>query len=1250
MADFTESSTWGPVHELGVTERAKGGPGGALNAPLQDLVDRDKYLKTKLEDLSFNVKAYGAVGDDSTDDTAAIQAAIDAAFTAGGGEVFIPTGRYVYSRLILKEKVSLIGVGRSISVLRCTNLAAGSSIARANDNSSCFFVRIENLTICTATSNVTAAQDTSQTLIGLNLAGVAYAHIQNISVQGFGGGGIVLARAELGAEGLGFTACEQDGNYNTIINAQLGGNGKYNADNAALWFKYKANSNKLMGLYFKGAGAVNAIVIAYGNDNSIMGGTFESLARGVWFKAQTSNNFVTQMRAEGLVDSVSPAVTTAIIKADSGSSGNTVIGIHQSSAATFIDKPADAYLRVFAGPFNALRSGVLSITNLSTTSDHHFTDTLGFLTDPTTGLLYVKSPGYGDGTPAPLVQLRNTVVATTAGMTLAEWQAFNNDSSTYTYNGVAGTGYKGANACIRAKAFDAAGRSGFSFLTGTGNKPNEVLELDQHVKVTGGSWDVSHLMLGQNHLWVEGAASWAPTRYYSVGDQRRNGTNLYVVASVSPGPTTGLSAVSGGPTGTGTGIVDGEVTWNYVSAAAPSRLRWKATAPTSDTDGALIKPYFDVKDYGAVGDGTTDDTVAIRAAVAAAEAIAGGAIVDFSGPPVAWVCKMVTITGGDLVLRGGGARVIQRLDTSCVQIGGGDYTVSAVFLCQRGSQRIRIEGFRFEQHAEFDSIAAGYTATSNFSPIVVHRAHHVTVRDCVFDCRMGRGIQWRGGNYGRLLDCTFLGCGFTAAHGNVTDAYYGDVSSDTSTIFSPIGFTAANITVIGTSANSVGAGQAAAHLTSCDKWSLSNVKCLALNTAGPGFRIYVGDAGLTDVTGASVTVMQGTVDGCQVYGTVSRAYEIIMDTAVSGSDVDAAIVLNNPMADVTGVGIYAERFVSGKILGAQIRSSSSPLAVHDSWENAEVSGRFVCTTGGLSNRTISIGSTAELKGVWWHDMLIEMPAADQYAIDTSGVASDFEAARLERIRFIVKTTTASARVVQIGGAKTRLVFSDNEFDIQASGMNNRFLMSLAGSTCRYQMSRNRAYTTNATSFQSRGVSVNSGVDFEAEGNDFGGMDITATGDVRIAGGRIVHGVSAVQPLVVASAARVRVSGLHIEQTASTNTVVADFSACASVKIDHASIKANNTNQPVIRAQTSGVLEVDAVDVSNAGSGVPYGVTGTALIGGNLGAYQKDATQWTDANRLSAAIFRPGTVFWNSSDNAPNYSDGSGWRDAVGVAT
>lgn len=45
----------------------------------------------------FNVKDYGAKGDGVTDDTASIQAAINAASAAGGGQVYVPTGTYIVS-------------------------------------------------------------------------------------------------------------------------------------------------------------------------------------------------------------------------------------------------------------------------------------------------------------------------------------------------------------------------------------------------------------------------------------------------------------------------------------------------------------------------------------------------------------------------------------------------------------------------------------------------------------------------------------------------------------------------------------------------------------------------------------------------------------------------------------------------------------------------------------------------------------------------------------------------------------------------------------------------------------------------------------------------------------------------------------------------------------------------------------------------------------------------------------------------
>lgn len=64
--------------------------------------------------LAINVKDHGAKGDGTTDDSAAIQAAIDRANTAGGGTVFVPrTPDYykIVARIAMKTKVRLTGEG-----------------------------------------------------------------------------------------------------------------------------------------------------------------------------------------------------------------------------------------------------------------------------------------------------------------------------------------------------------------------------------------------------------------------------------------------------------------------------------------------------------------------------------------------------------------------------------------------------------------------------------------------------------------------------------------------------------------------------------------------------------------------------------------------------------------------------------------------------------------------------------------------------------------------------------------------------------------------------------------------------------------------------------------------------------------------------------------------------------------------------------------------------------------------------------
>uniref|UniRef100_UPI0032DF7C1B glycosyl hydrolase family 28-related protein n=1 Tax=Azotobacter salinestris TaxID=69964 RepID=UPI0032DF7C1B len=76
--------------------------------------------------MEFNVKEYGAKGDGNTDDTDAIQAAIDAASKAGGGTVYLPAGEYRVSggdeasdgALMIKSNVYMAGAGMGQTVIK----------------------------------------------------------------------------------------------------------------------------------------------------------------------------------------------------------------------------------------------------------------------------------------------------------------------------------------------------------------------------------------------------------------------------------------------------------------------------------------------------------------------------------------------------------------------------------------------------------------------------------------------------------------------------------------------------------------------------------------------------------------------------------------------------------------------------------------------------------------------------------------------------------------------------------------------------------------------------------------------------------------------------------------------------------------------------------------------------------------------------------------------------------------------------
>ena len=76
-----------------------------------------------------NVKDYGAIGDGVHDDTAAIQAAIDAVVALGGGRIFFPPGTYVITSTLTTPNTDVVvvlqGAARDLTIIQAAGAING---------------------------------------------------------------------------------------------------------------------------------------------------------------------------------------------------------------------------------------------------------------------------------------------------------------------------------------------------------------------------------------------------------------------------------------------------------------------------------------------------------------------------------------------------------------------------------------------------------------------------------------------------------------------------------------------------------------------------------------------------------------------------------------------------------------------------------------------------------------------------------------------------------------------------------------------------------------------------------------------------------------------------------------------------------------------------------------------------------------------------------------------------------------------
>jgi len=163
------------------------------------------FFDTAMVPTVYNVKAFGATGDGSTDDTAAIQAAIDAA--GGDGVVFFPDGTFMATQLVLPAGCKLLGSDEGHTYIK---QVSGQTGALITDDTSSANIIIENIGFHGNDNTITTA------LVYLGYNGTAFgavARMENVFIRNVTGIGLKINANAGVLDNIEVWTCTKEGIY-----------------------------------------------------------------------------------------------------------------------------------------------------------------------------------------------------------------------------------------------------------------------------------------------------------------------------------------------------------------------------------------------------------------------------------------------------------------------------------------------------------------------------------------------------------------------------------------------------------------------------------------------------------------------------------------------------------------------------------------------------------------------------------------------------------------------------------------------------------------------------------------------------------------------------------------------------------------------------------------------------------------------------------------------------------------------------